>query len=103
MGPSLEGHKNLNIEHKQTVEKKHEYKFIGSGKKRKGHSLYGLDPNTLVVYKIEIIVKKAFDISKKKEAGKLSATINPTHFFLYSLNRENAVRKINKKFNLNLE
>ncbi len=75
---------------------KHEYKFIGRLKKRKGQTLFAMDNETLEIYKVKIQQKKAFDITKDKEISSYKAQINPSHFLMYALNFKNAQRKFRK-------
>lgn len=95
---TIEGHSKLKIEHRQQQEKKQEYKFIGSKVKKKGQFLFALDLDKNSVYKIKVLEKKAFDISKKQEKGIYEAVINPNHPFLYAINLSNAERKFKKLY-----
>lgn len=91
--------KNIKIQQEQVVEKQQEYKFIGSGKKKRGQSLFALNPENLEVYLVPIVKREAYDITAKKESASLKATINPEHFFVHAINIKNAIRKF-KKLNL---
>jgi len=95
---TLVGHSKLKIEHKQVLQQKQEYKFIGSVARKKGQFLFALDLEENRVYKIETTVKKAFDVTKKQEIGHYQAQINPNHPFIYALNKENAVKKFKKLY-----
>ena len=74
------------------AKKKAEYKFIGTSIKRKGQTLWGLDAKTLEVYPIKI-VKKDLINWKGNQFGKYKAFLKASDPMLWSLNRENAVRK----------
>ena len=91
--------KSIRIQQEQVVEKQQEYKFIGSGKKKRGQSLFALNPENLEVYLVPIVKREAYDITAKKESASLKATINPEHFFVHAINIKNAIRKF-KKLNL---
>ena len=91
--------KNIKIQQEQVIEKQQEYKFVGSGRTKKGQFLFGLDNEKQEVYLVPILKKEAYDITIKKESASLKATINPEHFFVHAINIKNAIRKF-KKLNL---
>jgi len=93
---NLEGHKKIKIEHRQEKKKKQEFKHIGDIPKKRGQSLYGINPDTKEVYKVIIEKKEVFDVQKKKETGTYKAIVNSEHRFIYALNIKNAKRKLNK-------
>lgn len=92
----LEVHKNNKIEHKQEIEKKQEYKFIGNGKMRKGLTLYAYDYEKKEIYKPELIKTEAFDTTAKRPISTYKCLLNPTHLHIYALNLKSASKKINK-------
>jgi hypothetical protein len=81
------------IESRVQYEKKQEFKHLGAGTKKAGMFIFGLNPDTLEVYKVVVIKKKHFDITKKTETASNKAVINPNHRFIHSINLKNAKRK----------
>lgn len=97
---NLDVHTNNPIEHRQEAEKKQEFKHIGHGRKRKGHTLFAFDTEINEIYEVGLTVVKVFDVSKKLEVSNFRAVVNPKHPHLYALNKTNAKRKFKTKFNL---
>ena len=83
----------IKIESETQHEKKQEFKHLGSGTKKRGMFLFGLNTDTLEIYKVKVEKKKHFDVTKKKESATNKAVINPNHKFLYAINLKNAKRK----------
>ena len=94
------------IEHQPKIEKqvkkdvRKENKFLGSGKVRKGLGIYGINPDTRVIYEVELDVKRTLDLTKNSEHGTHRAFLNPNHQYEWALNRKNTERKLLKKLKL---
>lgn len=90
------------IEHKEKTEKqikkevKKEFKFLASGKKRKGMHIYGINPDTMEVYKVEIAKSNTLNVVTGA-TGSHKAYLNPNHEYLWAINFANAKRKLTKK------
>lgn len=97
----LDVHTNTRIEERKQFEKQQEFKHVGSGRRKPNQTLYAINTDTMEIYEVEIAKKTVFDVSKKKEVCSLKAVVNPKHPHLYALNKKNAKRKFNTRFNLN--
>lgn len=88
----LEKHKDLKIEHRVQAEKQQEFKLVGRQKKRPGQHIFGYDPETKTVYKLEIVKEEVVDITKKMGSAS-KAIVNTKHSMLWSFDMKNAIRK----------
>lgn len=77
------------------INQKQEFKFLGSGRYRKGLSLFAYDPVKDEIYKVEFAKKETinFDRVLRKSNAKYKAIINPEHYHFWALNAKNAERK----------
>lgn len=74
--------------------KQQEFKFIGSVRRKKGQTLFAVDPQTREVYKVPMERRVALDLSNKKEVAKTKAVVDPAHPLIWALNIKNAKRKL---------
>lgn len=72
-----------------------EFQFLGTSRKRPGQHLFGIDPETLKVYKVEIERKVDATFSGGQRATH-KAIINKLHHYIWAINIENAKRKFKK-------
>lgn len=75
------------------VEKKQEFKFIGTGNKKKGQHLFGLN-DAGCVYPVRLQTRKDFAVFNKVEKAQHKAVINPNDKFVWAINLKNAKRKL---------
>lgn len=77
---------------------KKEFKFLASGKMRKGLKIFGLNPDTMEVYEVEIVKNKDLNLANGAH-GNSKAYLNPNHHYDWSLNKKNAEKKLPKNYN----
>lgn len=73
------------------LKKQHEYKLLGTGKKRNGLKLFELDMATGKIREVPIESRKTYDPLHR--VAKNKAVINPNNMYLWALNAKNAKRK----------
>lgn len=77
--------------------KQHEYKLLGTGRKRKGLSLFELDMKTGDILRVKIESQKTYDARRK--TAKHKAIINEENLHCWALNAKNAKRKFLRMLN----
>jgi len=82
----------LSTEDRQQIPEKQEYKFIGSMRKRKGLTLFAWDPDKGQAYPVELKSDSFLNVNGKL-VTKHKAQINPEHTMVWSLNKQNAIKK----------
>ena len=78
------------------IKQKQEFKYLGATRKRKRLKLFALNHDTGEVYEVKLEVRKAYDVTTKRENSIYKAVINPSHKPVFALNLKNAKRKLMK-------
>ncbi len=74
--------------------------ILGRIRKPKGQNLYGMDPETREVYQVRLGRTAVLESGYNKVIdvkNSYRAHIETGHYFVFAINRKNAIRKLNKQ------
>ena len=78
-----------------------EYKYVGTIRRKRGHTLFSFDPVTRKIEPVELQRNVAVGIDGKPLVSNKVTTFNPKLLYFFALNMSNARKKIMKMgFNL---
>lgn len=78
-----------------------EYKYVGTIRRKRGHTLFSFDPETKKIESVELQRNVAVGIDGKPLTSNKVTTFNPKRIYFFALNERNARKKVIKMgFNL---
>lgn len=78
-----------------------EYKYVGTIRRKRGHTLFSFDPETRKIEPVELQKDVAVGIDGNPLVSNKVTTFNPKRIYFFALNMRNARKKVIKMgFNL---
>ena len=78
-----------------------EYKYVGTIRRKRGHTLFSFDPETRRIEAVELQREAAVGMDGKPLVSNKVTTFNPKRIYFFALNERNARKKVIKMgFNL---
>ena len=91
---------NNKIKEERQINKKQEFKFLGSGRYKRGLTFFAYDYANDKIYKPELIKKTLVVFKSEKASAKYKVVLNPEHYMFWALNMKNAIKKVAKYKNI---
>ena len=73
-----------------------EYKYIGTIRRKRGHTLFSFDPETGKIEAVELQKEAAVGMDGKPLTSNKVTTFNPKRIYFFALNERNARKKVIK-------